>query len=578
MELILLVILAALVFEYINGFHDTANSIATVVSTKVLTPRQAVVMAAFTNLTGALLGTAVAKTISSGLVDSKVVNVTSEMLVCALAGAIIWNLWTWWFGMPSSSSHALIGGLCGAALAGAHGNWSAIIWAQPDPYHWTRSGGLLYKVIIPMISSPMGGFILGFTIMALFYVLISVLRLTPRIINMTFGKAQILSAAAMGLMHGTNDAQKTMGIIALALMAGTAAGDFDKLPRMFSFLYYPAQGPSIYAAWNARGEMLRDGRGALQNYIQAAQSFERAAKNKNMAAQYNLARLLWEGKGVPANLKEAVGLIQKAAEQGYYPAQTNLAQLYFDGVGVPKDPALGSNWLARASTNLPSGEIAFAYRKLHGQPSETSAAIEWLKQKAENGNADAKISLAVAHALGKGVAPNETEAFRLMQEAAHRKHPDALYNLGLMYLNGKGTPVNESEAFRCFTLAANTEGIKAWIKVVCALTMAAGTAAGGWRIIRTLGHKMVKLQPINGFCAETSSAFVIFIATTLGIPVSTTHNISAAIMGVGCARRFNALRWTIVERMVWAWIFTIPVTAGIAYGLVRLLQAFKVIP
>jgi PiT family inorganic phosphate transporter len=127
-------------------------------------------------------------------------------------------------------------------------------------------------------------------------------------------------------------------------------------------------------------------------------------------------------------------------------------------------------------------------------------------------------------------------------------------------------------------LAANTEGIKAWIKVVCAITMAAGTAAGGWRIIRTLGHKMVKLQPINGFCAETSSAFVIFIATTLGIPVSTTHNISAAIMGVGCARRFNALRWTIVERMVWAWIFTIPVTGGIAYGLVRLLQAFKVIP
>src|SRR5215510_1954923 len=117
MTLLLTVILVALVFEYINGFHDTANSIATVVSTKVLTPRQAVVLAAFTNLLGALWGTAVAKTISSGLVDSKLVSLTSEVMICALVGGILWNLLTWWFGLPSSSSHALIGGLCGSAVA-----------------------------------------------------------------------------------------------------------------------------------------------------------------------------------------------------------------------------------------------------------------------------------------------------------------------------------------------------------------------------------------------------------------------------------------------------------------------------
>jgi PiT family inorganic phosphate transporter len=115
--------------------------------------------------------------------------------------------------------------------------------------------------------------------------------------------------------------------------------------------------------------------------------------------------------------------------------------------------------------------------------------------------------------------------------------------------------------------------IAVWIKVVCALTMAAGTAVGGWRIIRTLGHKMVKLHPINGFAAEASSASVILAATQLGIPVSTTHNISAAIMGVGAARRLTAIKWTIVERMVWAWILTIPVTAALAYGLVRLLRS-----
>src|SRR6516164_10568101 len=135
MTLIFIVILVALVFEYINVFHDTANSIATVVSTKVLTPRQAVVLAAFTNLVGALWGTAVAKTISSGLVDASVVQVTPPLLICALLGATIWDLITWWWGLPSSSSHALVGGLCGAALAAA-GNWSAIIWDIPGPHFW----------------------------------------------------------------------------------------------------------------------------------------------------------------------------------------------------------------------------------------------------------------------------------------------------------------------------------------------------------------------------------------------------------------------------------------------------------
>src|SRR5512147_2621824 len=147
MTLILTVILVALVFTYINGFHDTANSIATVVSTKVLTPRQAVAMAAATNLLGALWGTAVAKTIASGLVDTKIV--TSEILVCALIGAIVWNLLTWWFGLPSSSSHALVGGLCGAALAAAHDKWNVIVWSVPGKNHWWEGKGVLWKVVVP---------------------------------------------------------------------------------------------------------------------------------------------------------------------------------------------------------------------------------------------------------------------------------------------------------------------------------------------------------------------------------------------------------------------------------------------
>src|SRR5271157_831177 len=170
MTLIVTVIVIALVFEFINGFHDTANSIATVVSTKVLTPRQAVILAACTNLFGALLGTAVAKTITGGLVDSGVVSITSDIIVCALLGAIGWDLITWWHGMPSSSSHALIGGLCGAALAAAHNRWHVIIWSQPSAVHWFLGRGLWWKVIVPMFFSPLLGFMCGIVLMALLYV------------------------------------------------------------------------------------------------------------------------------------------------------------------------------------------------------------------------------------------------------------------------------------------------------------------------------------------------------------------------------------------------------------------------
>ncbi len=360
MTLLLLVLAVALVFEFINGFHDTANSIATVVSTKVLTPRQAVVLAAGTNLVGALWGTAVAQTISSGLIDGTRVSLSSEIIICALLGAVAWNLLTWWSGLPSSSSHALIGGLCGAALAAADNKWSVIIWAQPSPKHWWLGKGLLWKVIVPMVTSPIAGFLLGACLMAVLYLALRKVR--PLKVNRFFGVAQIFSAASMGVMHGTNDAQKTMGIIALTLLAATEAGQLAHLPSWLSFLQVP--------------------------------------------------------------------------------------------------------------TPLPGKAIEIAV----------------------------------------------------------------------------------------------------WIKVLCALTMAAGTAVGGWRIIKTLGHKMVKLHPINGFAAEASSAAVIAAATQFGIPVSTTHNISAAIMGVGAARRLNAIKWQVVERMVWAWIFTIPVSGAIGYGLVRLLH------
>ncbi|MER2177817.1 MAG: inorganic phosphate transporter, partial [Stenotrophomonas maltophilia] len=347
LTLVLVVILAALVFEFINGFHDTANSIATVVATKVLSPGWAVMLAAFMNLIGALTGTAVALTIASGLLNTNVVDVTPQVILCALLGGIIWNLITWWKGLPSSSSHALIGGLCGAGLAAAHNNWDALIWSERIGT-WAQNKGLLWKVFLPMITSPIAGFLLGIAVMLLLWGMIAGMakiggflgRLArPRIVNAFFGKAQIVSAAYMGFAHGHNDAQKTMGIIAMTLIGAEATGALNDLPSWLAFM-----------------------------------------------------------------------------------------------------------------------------------------------------------------------------------------HPDA----------------------------SAGDGIAMWIVLTCAVVMAAGTASGGWKIIKTLGHKMVKLHPIHGFAAETSSATILTVAAHFGMPVSTTHSISTAIMGVGFAKNPRSLRFGVIERIVWA--------------------------
>ncbi|HAI93967.1 MAG TPA: inorganic phosphate transporter [Xanthomonadaceae bacterium] len=367
LTLVLVVIFAALVFEFINGFHDTANSIATVVATKVLTPGMAVILAAGMNLLGALTGTAVALTIASGLLDSNVVAATPQVILCALLGGIAWNLITWWKGLPSSSSHALIGGLCGAGLAAAHGDWNALVWSQ-NVGDWTHNKGLLWKVFVPMITSPIAGFILGVLVMMALWAIISAMAnaggplarmARPRWVNAFFGKAQIFSAAYMGYAHGHNDAQKTMGIIAMTLIGAEQAGIFADLPGWLGFLH-------------------------PQNH--------------------------------------------------------------------------------------------------HGQT------------------------------------------------------------------------------------------IATWIVLACALVMAMGTALGGWRIIKTLGHKMVKLHPIHGFAAEVSSASILTLAAHFGMPVSTTHSISTAIMGVGFAKNPKALRIGVIERIVWAWILTIPAAGLIGYLVLRLFQ------
>jgi len=322
LTLLIIVIIAALIFEYINGFHDAANAIATVVSTKVLTPRQAILMSGCLNFVGAFTGTHVAKMIGGGLVDTAVI--TQEVIIAALLSAIVWNLFTWYFGIPSSSSHALIGGLVGATISKA--GTSAV--------HFK---GLWEKVLIPMFTSPLIGLVIGFLLMVIllwfFY------KSSPEKMNIIFRKAQLVSSAFMAFSHGSNDAQKTMGIITLALLS-------------------------------------------------------------------------------------------------------------YGSISVM--------------------EIPF------------------------------------------------------------------------------------------------------WVVFLCALFMGLGTMGGGWRIIRTMGSKVIKLKPVHGFAAETSAALVIFTASHFGIPLSTTHVISTSIIGVGLSQRASAMKWGLVSRIVQTWIFTIPVCGALAWGFFKL--------
>lgn len=325
--MLVFVILLALVFDFINGFHDTANSIATSVSTRVLSPRAAILMSATLNFVGALVSVKVATTISTGLIRG---TLSQYVLAAALCGAIIWNLITWGLALPSSSSHALIGSLIGAAIV-VSGGINVIFW-----------GNVWGKIIVPLFTSPIIGFVIGYFVMKLLYFLLR--SLSQRTVNKWFSKLQIFSAALMAYSHGSNDAQKTMGIITMALVSG--------------------------------------------------------------------------------------GVIKAS-------------------VGVP---------------------------------------IE--------------------------------------------------------------------------------------VKLICAISMGLGTSIGGWRIIKTVGMNMIRLQPIGGFAAETSAAAVIQVMTFFGAPVSTTHVISSAIMGVGASKRFSAVRWSVARDIVATWFITIPVTILLGAGMTFIFRLF----
>ena len=341
------IVAVALLFDFINGFHDSANSIATIVGTRVLTPFKAVLWAATFNFAALFtVGTAVAKAISSGYVNPSAIS--TNVIAAALLGAIIWNIITWWFGIPSSSSHALIGGFAGAAVASK--GFSALNW-----------GPKWIETLTAIVLSPALGAMLGLALMALVYRVAA--NSSPGKVDRFFRPAQLLSSALLSLAHGGNDAQKTMGII--------------------------------------------------------------------------------------------VGLLA-----------------------------------------APSVRILF-------EPYTTG----WL---------------------------------------SHLYVPD-------------------------------TSTIPLWVEILAYFMISCGTLFGGWRIVHTMGTRITKLRPVGGFCAETSGAIVILLASKFGVPVSTTHTITGAIVGVGTANRVRAVRWGLAGNIVWAWIVTIPAAALLSAISAWILNAIVVI-
>jgi PiT family inorganic phosphate transporter len=406
---VLAIIAVALAFDFINGFHDAANSIATVVSTRVLTPRVAVLWAAAFNFLAAFgTGTVVAETIGKGILQPEAID--PSLILAALIGAIAWNLITWYFGIPSSSSHALIGGLAGAGLVRAGAG--ALVWLVPGPnlLIWKGILGIaLYIVIAPVL-----GFLLGL----IFMVATSWIcrRRAPQSIDHCFRKLQLLSAAIYSYSHGSNDAQKTMGII-YALMVSAGLGAYT----------------------HAHG--IREFRGRIEVSEKAPDP---------------VVLVTDEGARMPIALDDqSKRLIQDKQERL---------------VTVP----------GYVETE-PDGKT-----RLH-----VSDRLAW------------------------------------------------------------------------------------WIILMCYTAIALGTYFGGWRIVKTMGTKITKLNPFAGFSAETGGGVTILAMSHWGIPVSTTHTITGAIVGVGATRGTHAVKWGVAGRLVWAWILTIPcsaATAGLAQALLLLVK------
>ena len=509
LALVLIVIFVALVFTYTNGFHDTANSIATVVGTKVLTPRQAILLAAVTNLIGAFFGLAVAKTISGGIVDQSFMNQhnTQVVLVCTLMAAIFWNLLTWWFGMPSSSSHALIGSLIGATLAAAvavnalkpmeKGAWSSVKWEEIKDKK--------INTLLDLNADDAAA--------------LAVLKAkedwqtngTHKVLHPTKTKETevLVKAGKASILKDGKPADPPSEVAAaLKAMPGTEADGTYKVT---------APAPVYFVVFEGRVQKVHtdvkpgEDKSGIKNKVVMPMIFSPLI---GFGAGFLVMGLLYvtlrSWKPVTVNRFFGKAQLASSAYMGFSHGMNDATK------------CMGIITLALVSATVKDANGHALFDSLPGW-------LGWLQTSKGSDPYEMAIGAKFMSCLPSWLQ------FGYM--------PDPVMDL-------------------------SSQGVPNWVVVVCALTMGLGTAAGGWKIIKTMGHKMVKLQPVHGFAAETTAATVLAVTASYGMPVSTTHAITTSIMGVGCAKRFSALKLGVVERILWAWVMTLPATAGVAYALV----------
>jgi inorganic phosphate transporter, PiT family len=514
--LLIVVIVIALLFDLVNGFHDAANSIATVVSTKVLTPFQAVVWAAFFNVLAfwvfdMSVGNTVAKTVDNSAIDLWVI-------LAGLIAATFWNLLTWWLGLPSSSSHTLIGGFAGAAVAHAGfdviasaeiltvilfiflapliGGFIAYIIALVtiSRTFWKKMSVILilsaitvyfmqymieFKDMKPVMMYIVVGMIAIFIVSYIIFEMVSKNRPSAVREAKMHKKLQLLSSAAFSLGHGGADSQKVMGIICAALM--------------------------VY------GNMAREGQ-----------------VDSDIPDAFRISEV------IQIEYKAEDG--KKAKFKPEY-AEVNGALLYTNGKN-----------LVDAETQ----EVAFENKKLNASYSKAEAVKDFKPSKK---------NILHLHIYSKGdlIMDSETDDTIFVKKTLNADYAKA----------GIFSEMVDQETFELLDghkikTKVQSETMPFWIAFGCYLMIGIGTLMGGWKIVKTMGTKITKVTPLEGVCAETSGALTLFTVSQFGIPVSTTHTITGSIIGVGATKRLSAVRWGVTINLLWAWILTIPVSGLLA--------------
>jgi PiT family inorganic phosphate transporter len=525
LNLLLVVIVIALLFDLVNGFHDAANSIATVVSTKVLTPFQAVVWAAMFNVAAfwvfdMSVGNTVAKTVDNSAIDLWVI-------LAGLLAATVWNLFTWWLGIPSSSSHTLIGGFAGAAVA--HAGFDVI------------ASGEILKVTLFIFLAPLIGGIIAF--------IIALVTISRQFLLKFF----LITGATVGFYFLTDymveymDMKKEMMYIVVGMM----------VLFVLAYVYYMLVHGKSQTAMKESNMYKR-----LQLLSSAAFSLGHGGADSQKVMGIICAALMvygnmqreagTEDKINPYLKISEVIQIEHTNEKG----KTEKFKPEFGKIGTVSFYASGDDII-----DMESQKVIFHEEKLNTKY-PYAATFKNFKQ------ADEALEKLHIYSKGDDIYDSETKELIFKDKELNPKYKKA----GMFISSIKENKLKEGYKIKT---KVNSDTMPFWISFGCYLMIGIGTLFGGWKIVKTMGTKITKVTPLEGVCAETAGALTLFTVSQMGIPVSTTHTITGSIIGVGATKRLSAVRWGVTINLLWAWILTIPVSGLLAALFYYVILLFK---